>query len=323
MPKLICLMPTFNKEETLAKAIESVMMQKTDFDYKLIILDDCSTDNSNRIAQKYKEKYPEKIDIVRNKTNLKLLRSIMNGYALLKGADYFCVLDADDWYVYDKKFAEAVAFLDAHKNFSMYMTNIIVKKGDQEEPCYKGNYKIIDFNFTDRKYDNYIPMQTSAFVYRNVYFKDGMNEKFAGVLNSKFPESYRADGFRFEWYLQAGKVHFENKVTAVYNYDMNGIWSSMSEAEQILHNAKIFYSCAVFITSAEKFYMQEARRLYIKAMQAAAGMSDETFVKNKKLITDLATVLFENKSSFIKKTAAFCIKLIHNKKLKNLLINIR
>ena len=318
MPKLICLMPTFNKEETLAKAIESVMMQKTDFDYKLIILDDCSTDNSNRIAQKYKEKYPEKIDIVRNKTNLKLLRSIMNGYALLKGADYFCVLDADDWYVYDKKFAEAVAFLDTHKKFSMYMTNIIVKKGDQEEPCYKGNYKIIDFNFTDRKYDNYILMQTSGFVYRNVYFKDGMNEKFAGVLNSKFPESYRADGFRFEWYLQAGKVHFENKVTAVYNYDMNGIWSSMSEAEQILHNAKMFYSCAVFITSAEKFYMQKARQLYIKAMQAAADMSDETFVKNKKLITDLATLLFENKSSFLKKTAAFCIKLIHNKKLKNL-----
>ena len=47
MTKLICLMPTYNKEETLAKAIESVLMQKADFDYKLIILDDCSSDNSN------------------------------------------------------------------------------------------------------------------------------------------------------------------------------------------------------------------------------------------------------------------------------------
>ena len=68
--KLICLMPTHNKQDTLGKAIESVMMQKSDFDYKLFILDDCSTDNSNKIAQMYKEKYPGKIEIFRNEKNL-------------------------------------------------------------------------------------------------------------------------------------------------------------------------------------------------------------------------------------------------------------
>ena len=71
MTKLICLLPTYNKEKTLARAIESVVCQKADFSYKLIILDDCSSDNSYNIAKKYQEKYPEKIELVRNKTNLK------------------------------------------------------------------------------------------------------------------------------------------------------------------------------------------------------------------------------------------------------------
>ena len=64
MSKLVCLMPTYNKEETLSKAIASVMMQKTGFEYKLIILDDCSTDNSNNIAQEFKQKYKRKEGII-------------------------------------------------------------------------------------------------------------------------------------------------------------------------------------------------------------------------------------------------------------------
>ena len=204
MVQLICLMPTYNKENSLAHAIESVMMQKADFNYKLIILDDCSTDRSHEIAQAYQKAYPERIEVVRNKTNLKLLRSIMHGYTLLKGADYFCVLDADDWYTDDHKFFEAVHFLEKHKDYSMYLTNIIMKKGDHEELFYKGDDKTLDFDLKDRMAGKAVFIQTSGVVYRNLYFQTGKNNQFEKVLNLTFPEAYRADGFRFEWYLQGG-----------------------------------------------------------------------------------------------------------------------
>lgn len=325
MYKLICLMPTYNKEATLTKAIESVMMQKADFDYKLIILDDCSTDNSYQIALQYKQRYPEKIDIVRNQSNLKLLRSIMYGYTLLKGAEYFCVLDADDWYTDNKKFADAVSFLDKHKKYTMYMTNIILKKGDNEEKYYNGVDNTLDFNFYDRLNGKAVFIQTSGVVYRNVYFKNGYNKQFAQILNLKFPESYRADGFRFEWYLQAGKAHFEDRITAVYNYDMNGIWSSMTEAEQALHNAKMMYSCAEFITSSKQYYLYEARQLYKKAMKDIVNISDETFIRNKELIADLSIILLEKTNSIVQKICLLGVKLIPSKKLrrryKKLLMN--
>ena len=291
MTKLICLMPTYNKETTLTKAIESVMMQKTSFDYKLIILDDCSSDNSNKIAEEYKGKYPQKIDIVRNSTNLKLLRTIIKGYSLLKDADYFCVLDADDWYTYDKKFAEAVDFLDKHKKYSMYMTNIILKKGENEEKFYNGNKQTMSFDFNDRKHGKATFIQTSGVIYRNIYFKTGHNKDFEKILTLKFPESYRADGFRFEWYLQGGRAYFENKLTAVYNYDMNGIWSSMSDAEQTLHNSKMMYSCAEFIRKHRDYYMNNAKNMYIASLVKFQNISEEVFAKNKQLICDLSNLL--------------------------------
>lgn len=153
-------------------------------------------------------------------------------------------------------------------------------------------------------------------MFRNVYFKNGNNEKFAQIFNFRFPESYRADGFRFEWYLQAGRAYFENKITAVYNYDMNGIWSSMSMAEQYLHNAKMMYSCAEFISSAKQYYLCEARQLYKKFMNEITSIPDDAFLKNKELIANLSSLLLDTNDRFIKKICLFWIKLIPCKNLR-------
>ncbi len=303
MTKLICLMPTYNKEETLAKSIESVIMQKTDFDYKLIILDDCSSDNSNKIANEYKEKYQDKVDIVRNETNLKLLRSIIKGYSLLKGAEYFCVLDADDWYTYDKKFADAVSFLDKNKDFSMYMTNILLKNTKEELPYYGGKKQVLDFDFKARKKNKALFMQTSGVIYRNIYFKNGYNKDFENILNLKFPESYRADGFRFEWYLQKGKAHFVNHIESVYNYYENGLWSHLNENEQKLFNAKSMYAFAEFIKEEEKYYLNLARKMFIKAYKE---LSEKDLEKNKMIIEELYSVLYKHFGFYDKLLLKFC-----------------
>jgi len=319
MTKLICLMPTYNKEETLSKAIDSVMMQKGNFDYKLIILDDCSTDNSNKIANEYHEKYPEKIEIVRNETNLKLLYSIINGYKLLKGAEYFCVLDADDWYTYDKKFEDAINFLDKHADYTMYVTNIILKNGEKEEPYYNGDKKTFNFGLKERKTDRAIFMQTSGVVYRNIYFKDGKNEQFEKIVNYKFPQSFRADGFRFEWYLHGGKAHFENHLEAVYNYDLNGIWSEMPECEQNLNNAKLMYSCAEFFPKDKDFYYSQCKQMFKNAMSSMNNVSKETFCKNQELITFLYDYLYISNDVRLVKILKFLVKFIPSKYVRKLL----
>ena len=55
------LMPTYNHEKYIAQAIESALMQKTDFAWELLIHDDCSTDGTLRIAQRYAQLHPQQI----------------------------------------------------------------------------------------------------------------------------------------------------------------------------------------------------------------------------------------------------------------------
>ena len=50
------LMITFNQEKFIAQAIESVLMQHVNFNYEIVIGEDCSTDQTRDIVLEYQEK---------------------------------------------------------------------------------------------------------------------------------------------------------------------------------------------------------------------------------------------------------------------------
>jgi glycosyltransferase involved in cell wall biosynthesis len=52
-PKLSLLLVTYNHEEYIRQALDSVMMQKTDFDFEIVILKDCSIDSTRDMVSVY------------------------------------------------------------------------------------------------------------------------------------------------------------------------------------------------------------------------------------------------------------------------------
>jgi glycosyltransferase involved in cell wall biosynthesis len=276
MPKLKCLMPTFNKDKILSKAIESVLSQKTNFEYELLILDDASTDKSFEIAQSYESRFPSQVKILRNDRNLKYLKTMTKGYSHLADAEYFCILDADDYYTYDKKYADAIEFLDKNREFTMYAANalVLIDGNGYSYPYYEGKIECLDFNYEDRKKGNYVFIQTASTIYRNVYFRQGLNRDFERALSFKYSEVFSGDSFRNEWHIRAGKCHFVNHIESVYNYNHQGIWSSLSELEQSLLNAQLCYSLAVFFD--DEFYVKPAFLFYEKAFEIIQESNGET-----------------------------------------------
>lgn len=63
-PVVSVYMVTFNHEPYIRRAIEGVMMQKTDFEFELVIGEDCSRDWTREICFEYQKKYPDKIRIL-------------------------------------------------------------------------------------------------------------------------------------------------------------------------------------------------------------------------------------------------------------------
>ena len=60
--KVSVAMITYNHEEFIAKAIDSVLMQKTNFDYEIVIGEDCSTDNPRNIMLDHQKGIPINFD---------------------------------------------------------------------------------------------------------------------------------------------------------------------------------------------------------------------------------------------------------------------
>ena len=86
MPKVSVVLPTYNGEKYIAKAIESVLKQSYT-DFELIIVDDCSTDRTTEIIADY-AKQDSRVKVIRNEKNSKLPKSLNNGFKYATGTFY-------------------------------------------------------------------------------------------------------------------------------------------------------------------------------------------------------------------------------------------
>lgn len=81
--KVSIVLPVYNGEKYLSRAIESIL-QQTYKNFELIIIDDCSTDKSNQIAKSY-AKSDARIRVYKNRENRKLPRSLNAGFRVATG----------------------------------------------------------------------------------------------------------------------------------------------------------------------------------------------------------------------------------------------
>ena len=95
MPKVSVIVPNYNHAPYLKRRIDSILNQ-TYQDFELILLDDCSTDNSAEVLNGYANN-PKVSHIVINETNSgSTFKQWDKGFALAKG-EYIWVAESDDW----------------------------------------------------------------------------------------------------------------------------------------------------------------------------------------------------------------------------------
>lgn len=91
--KVSILLSVFNNEQTVEKAIRSILNQ-TMKDYELLIMDDCSVDNSYNICKEFEDNI--KVKVFRNNSNIGLTKSL-NILASNSRFPYLARQDADDF----------------------------------------------------------------------------------------------------------------------------------------------------------------------------------------------------------------------------------
>lgn len=110
----------FNHERYLRKCLQSLISQKTNFKYEIIVHDDASIDKSVDIIKEFQKNYPDIIKPIYQTEN-QYSKGNQPGLIALKHAvgEYIAFCEGDDFWVSDDKLQKQVDFLDAHLDYSM------------------------------------------------------------------------------------------------------------------------------------------------------------------------------------------------------------
>lgn len=139
-PKVSIVMPSYNREDLLGQAIESCLNQTYD-NFELIIVDDCSKDNSLKVARDYAAK-DSRIKIIANKQNKKLPSTLNVGFKEARGK--YLTWSSDDNLYHEDAIQRMVDILDKNKDIGLVYADYthIDEEGNigsriyQEEPEY-------------------------------------------------------------------------------------------------------------------------------------------------------------------------------------------
>ncbi|APM40297.1 glycosyltransferase family 2 protein [Clostridium kluyveri] len=113
---------TYNHEKYISDAIESFLMQKTNFKYEILIHDDASTDNTVNIIKRYKKKYPDLIKPIFQKENQysKGIKRIDYRFNVSRAkGKYIAMCEGDDYWTNPYKLQKQVDYMEAHPECSM------------------------------------------------------------------------------------------------------------------------------------------------------------------------------------------------------------
>ena len=233
--KMTVIVPSYNNGQYIRQALDSILMQEVNFNYQIIITDDCSQDNSPEIIKEYEQKYSERILALYSEKNCRLFQNVLKALKKMN-SEYFCVLDPDDYWTDSKRLQKAVDFLDENSDYAIYATNLhkVFPDGSVEIKYNCPGIKTHISTYEDYLHGKAVLSCTPSSTYRNVYFSDGIPKEYLNLLGTRFEETFRADTARNLLHLVSGKAYFVNESIGCCRYHGRGLTSSMSEFEKVI-----------------------------------------------------------------------------------------
>lgn len=224
---------TYNQENYIRKALDSILQQKTSFEYEIIIGDDCSTDTTPIIIKEYIRQYGSKIKAVFRKKNIGATRNSAGITSKAKGK-YLAFLEGDDYWCDEQKLQIQYDFLEKHLEYCACghqcivvdeMEQPIVEKNNKDDRNYwyfsKSEYTIEDFELAKA------PGQVNSMFCRNLFTKEDLS--FISYAHNMI-----GDKTMILVLLSKGRIYFMNREMHCYRLIENvgaDNWKSMARAK--------------------------------------------------------------------------------------------
>jgi FkbM family methyltransferase len=229
--KLSVMLITYNHEPFIAQALESILAQRVNFDYEIVVGEDCSTDRTRDILLDFCDRYPGRIVPLLRDRNLGMMRNLEQTLSACRGK-YVALIEGDDYWTCVDKLQKQVDFLDTHPEYTicchrarvlneMGGEHILEKSGAAKSGIFPsrqgGTYTIEDLLA-----ENFI--MTCTAMYRN---------GTVGALPNWFLELQLGDWPLCALAARSGPIYLMDEVMAAYRVHSGGVWSSQTSMSRL------------------------------------------------------------------------------------------
>lgn len=201
---------TYNHASYIKECIDGFLMQKTNFNFEVLIHDDHSTDGTEEIIKEYAKQHPDIIKPLFEKENQyslgKPIGSVVWNLPRAKGK-YIAMCEGDDYWIDPYKLQKQVDFLESHPDYGMCYTK--VKRYNQQNKKYIDVWGGANETMDKLLIENTIPTLTAVF-HKAIYDKylTEIHPSKRGWLMGDYPI--------WLYFAQNSKIKFINETTGVY-----------------------------------------------------------------------------------------------------------
>lgn len=253
-PKVSIVLPCYNGAKMLGDAIESVINQ-TFINWELIVVNDCSTDNTLEVAQSYAKK-DNRIRVLSNDKNSKLPATLNHGFREAIGE--YWTWTSDDNLLMPNMLEEMVNYLDQHSDIGFVVS-------DYEQIDVDGN--VISCNMIPDNIQEKLPLNNyvgASFMYRSSV------ARIAG--------EYREDLFLVEdyeyWLRLSGYTKMARLPQVLYRYRLHSQSLTSTRTKEIAE--RLVGVRLLYLEQTERFFANNKKSLsqfYTRIVDNLRGVS--------------------------------------------------
>ena len=227
--KVSVMLITYNHASYIAEAIDSALMQETDFAYEIVIGEDESNDGTREIVLDYQRRFPDKIRVIlHSRDDVIYINGRPTGrwnfidtHQQVRG-QYIAHLDGDDYWVDPRKLQKQVDFLDANPRYALCFHAVAsITESEAMRYAYPPRRRRF-YTLEDLLQTNFIPHL--SVVVRN-HLVTEFPEWFSRIPVADYP---------FHIMLaQHGNIGYLDEVMGVYRVHGAGIFAGMTTRKQL------------------------------------------------------------------------------------------
>lgn len=261
----VCIQ-TYNQENFIEQCVESILIQKTNFLFEILLADDDSNDHTKQICSFYAHKYPHKVRYFKHsrENNIKVLGKDSANFAAIynffsaKGK-YIAICEGDDFWGDPFKLQKQYDFMVSNPHYAV---------------CYH-NFKPVNYSGIEINTEKVSPLKRDLEAQELLYpwiHPATLTVFFKNVLNSIPKEATKVLTLDVFLYTILGNFgpgkYLENISPSFYRIQENSLWANRSLEYKLLNKINTYNKISVYYKRTNRKKIARVFRRRVHKLQA-------------------------------------------------------